>query len=87
MYPKYICEDGDCTSYGVITFEFWFDGEFPRGLEGKHYCLRHASYIINDLMGESLPNTASSRLMVGGGNAAPIEVKSSGKVARKRRRH
>lgn len=41
MYPEYICDEGDCTNYGVITFEFWAD-DFPRELYGKHFCVRHA---------------------------------------------
>jgi len=49
MFPEHICSEGDCTSYGVITFEFWAE-DYPRELYGKHYCVRHASYIINALM-------------------------------------
>ena len=41
MYPEHICDEGDCTSYGVITFEFWAD-DYPRELYGKHFCVRHA---------------------------------------------
>ena len=41
IFPQYICEEGDCTSYGVITFEFWAD-DYSKELYGKHFCVRHA---------------------------------------------
>jgi hypothetical protein len=41
MYPEHICDEGDCTNYGVITFGFWAD-DYPKELYGKCFCVRHA---------------------------------------------
>ena len=40
-----------------------------------------------EIMWHRLPSRRPTMRAVDGGNAAPVEVKSSGKVARKRRRH
>jgi hypothetical protein len=49
MYPEFICDEGDCTSYGVVTFNSAFADDCPSTLYGKHYCTRHAYYILRDL--------------------------------------